>query len=239
MIRTASLVVLVGLLASLAAGCSSGSTTPASDFVTRVPWTTDETLTYRLVDRAGKEIGSATLTVDLRDGETELIQRFSSGANTDDVSVMVESRSLKPISSKRVIASATNREELEVTYSEAGALIRQGDKQSGLTVPEHAYDNDTSLFIWRTLAFAEGFKARYITVITNRRSRQDVELHVLGRETVTVPAGRFSAWRLEIRSSNAKQTAWYADSASMPLLRYDNDRGVIFELTSRPASLAP
>jgi hypothetical protein len=101
-------------------------------------------------------------------------------------------------------------------------------------VPEHAYDNDTSLFLWRTLPFADGYEASYVTIITNRRNRQDVVLNVRGKETVTVPAGTFECWRLEISTENARQIAWYADTPSRPLVKYDNDRAVIFELTSKP-----
>lgn len=97
-------------------------------------------------------------------------------------------------------------------------------------MPEHAYDNDTSLFLWRTVPFEEGYQARYVTVITNRRNRQTVEITVRGRERVEVAAGSFNAWRVEIRTANARQVAWYADTASRTLLRYDNGIGMVFEL---------
>ena len=79
-----------------------------------------------------------------------------------------------------------------MTYSKDGALIKDGDKQSGISVPDHAYDNDASLFIWRTLPFAEGYQGKYVTMITNRRTRQEVTLKVRGKETVRVPAGEFT-----------------------------------------------
>jgi hypothetical protein len=118
-----------------------------------------------------------------------------------------------------------------VEYTEDGALIKQGDeKQSGLSVPEFSYDNDTSLFLWRTLPFAEGYEGSYTTIITNHRARQKVNLHVVGLESVTVPAGTFEAWRLVITTSNARQTAWFANTPERELVRYDNDRDLIFEL---------
>ena len=58
-----------------------------------------------------------------------------------------------------------------------GVLIKHNDeKQTGLSVPEHSYDNDTSLFLWRTLPFAIGYEGRYTTIITNFRARQTVDL---------------------------------------------------------------
>jgi hypothetical protein len=46
-----------------------------------------------------------------------------------------------------------------------------------------------------------------------------------------VPAGTFEAWRLEIRSEDGSQEAWYADTATRPLVRYDNG-SLMFELLS-------
>jgi hypothetical protein len=177
-------------------------------------------------------LGDATLIVGRDGANTVLIQKFKSGSNTDETSVTADSQTLKPISSKRVVESSEDREEVSVTYTEAGALIQQGDRQSGLSVPEHAYDNDESLFLWRTIDFRPDYLASYVTIIANRRSRQTVELRVVGREMVTVPAGQFQAWRLEIRTANARQTAWYSDTPGRQLLKYNNDRGMIFELTS-------
>jgi hypothetical protein len=127
-----------------------------------------------------------------------------------------------------------DEERIDVEYTADGARITQNedeDTTTGLSVPEYSYDNDTSLFLWRTLPFEEGYEGSYTTIITNHRARQKVNLSVTGIESVTVPAGTFEAWRLEITTSNARQIAWYATTPDRKLLRYDNDRNVIFELT--------
>jgi hypothetical protein len=203
------------------------------DVVAVIPWGPDESLEYVLRER-GREVAGGTLSVRVEGAQTRLSQRYASGANRDEIDVLVDSTTLKPISSRRVITEANDEETLEVTYTEEGALIRQGERQSGLSVPEHAYDNDSSLFLWRTIDFREGYEARYITIITNRRSRQTIELKVTGKEEVTVPAGTFTAWRVEIEGANANQVAWYADTPARTLVKYDNDRGTIFELKAPP-----
>ena len=219
--------------------CSSGrSGPPASDVVGTPPWPEDEIMTYQLVDDDGKQLAVGRLIVEVSQatGQTTLRQRFESETTEDSIDVVVDSRTLKPVSSRREIINDNPDDEdlIEVMYTEAGASVTIGDRQTGLSVPEHAYDNDSSLFLWRTLPFAEGYEGSYVTVITNRRSRQDVVLSVPRKETVTVPAGTFDCWRLEIATENARQVAWYADTPTRPLIRYDNDRDVIFELTSRP-----
>jgi hypothetical protein len=184
------------------------------------------------VDDDGTELGEAVLGVDIEDGGTRLWQEFIAEEAEDRTSVLVDSGTLKPISSEREIQEPDGDEEvIEVEYTEDGALIRQGDRQSGLSVPEHSYDNDTSLFLWRTLPFEEGYEASYITIITNFRSSQKVNLRVVRLESVTVPAGTFEAWRLVITTSNARQIAWFANTPERQLVRYDNDRDLVFELT--------
>lgn len=207
---------------------------PKSDVVSSIPWLGDESVTYLVKSKSGAELGHQVLAIAKRGSQSELSQRFSGSETTDNSSVIVEATTLKPASAKREINAKDDTRVIETTYSEAGALIKDGDKQSGLSVPEHSYDNDTSLFLWRTLAFAPNYEAAYTTIITNRRSKQDVTLKVIGRETVKVVAGEFQAWRLEIKAGGAKQTAWYADTPTRPLVKYDNDNGLIFELEKLP-----
>jgi hypothetical protein len=179
-------------------------------------------------------VGQGTLSIRIEGLTTRLSQSYSDGANSDEASVVVDSATLKPVSATRTITSATDKDELSVNYTSDGALIKHGDRQSGLTVPEHSYDNDTSLFLWRTVKFEPGFTTAYVSIITNRRDRHDVELRVIGKEQVSVAAGQFAAWRIEIESDNATQTAWYADTPARHLLKYDNDRGTTFELKRLP-----
>jgi hypothetical protein len=219
----------------LTVDCGGGdSGPPPSDIVATIPWRGNENLSYVLKNGEGEVIGRGQLLVVAvgvaPSDTTNLAQLFESESNRDESSVAVDSRTLKPKESKRTIVTPDGTDTVEVSYSAEGALIKHGDKQSGLRVPEHAYDNDTSLFLWRTIDFREGYEASYVTIITNRRNSQTVRLRVLGKETVRVPAGEFQAWKLEIRTSNAKQTAWFADTPTRTLLKYDNDRNTVFEL---------
>jgi hypothetical protein len=175
-----------------------------------------------------------------RDGDTYVLTtRYESpNGNSDTTTVTVDANTLKPRSSLRLIENDNPDDEdrIEVKYTEDSAVITtgEGDKQTGLSLEEHSYDNDSSLFLWRTIAFAEGYESSYITVITNRRTDQQVILRVPGKETVKVPAGEFTAWRIDIITSNARQIAWYADTPARPLVKYDNDRGTVWQLTEAP-----
>jgi hypothetical protein len=226
-----ALVLLLALVASCGGG---GKDVPASDVVSALPWKSGESAVYVLKNKKGETVGKTTLSVSTSGSNVELVQDFANDTATDVSTVVADSTTLKPVSATRKIKNPKDTRELVTTYSKDGALIKDGDKQSGISVPEHAYDNDASLVIWRTLAFAEGYQAKYITIITNQRTKQEVTLKVTRKETVRVPAGEFTAWRLEIAADEANQVAWIADTPSRPLVRYDNDHGLIFELEKAP-----
>ena len=229
----AALLLLVAPILLFA--CTSEPDIDTLDVVSTIPWPANgERFEYRLVDGDGKEQGTGLLLTSPEGANSRLHATFQSGSSTDTSTVIVNGQTLKPISSTREIKTDDDDELIEVTYTDQGAVIKQGDKQSGMSVPEHSYDNDSSLWLWRTIDFKEDYESAYITLITNRRSRQTVVLEVTGKESVTVPAGTFDAWRLEIRTANARQVAWIADTPRRTLVKYDNDRNLIFELTSAP-----
>jgi hypothetical protein len=203
--------------------------------VSAVPWRSSESAVYVLKSKdKGEVVGRTTLGIAPSGSNVALSQSFANDTATDASTVVADSQTLKPVSATRKIKNPKDDRELVVTYSKDGALIKDGDKQSGISVPEHAYDNDASLFIWRTLPFEDGYQGKYVTMITNRRTKQEVTLKVRGKETVRVPAGEFTAWRLEIAADDAKQVAWIADTPARTLVRYDNDNGLIFELEKAP-----
>ncbi len=230
--RAAFVALAVAAVFPFVLACGGGSAVKTTDIVSTVPWPQTESLTYVLKDKSsGKVVGNEVLSIAQDGTNTALSQRFS-GATSDETSVIVDPKTLKPISGRRVIVSGSDRQELETTYSNGDVLIKEGAKQSGLKVPDNSYDNDTSLFLWRTLDFQNGYSAAYNTIITNQRSRQTVQLSVTSPENVSVQAGQFQAWHVTIKTENAKQSAWYADTPTRPLVKYDNG-SLIFELESQ------
>ena len=228
--------------------CTSEPDVDTQNIATIIPWSTaGESLEYRLVDGNGRQLGTGTLTVAQAGTNFELGAHFESETTNDTTKVIVRHQDIKPLTSTRQIITKDDEELIEVTYSDKEtdpactvepprgcATIKRGGQQTGMSVPEHSYDNDSSLWLWRTIDLKEGYEAGYVTVITNRRDSDIVLLRVTGKESVTVPAGTFNAWRLEIRTANARQVAWIADTPRRTLLKYDNDRNLIFELTSAP-----
>jgi hypothetical protein len=110
-----------------------------------------------------------------------------------------------------------------ITFDRAGGVARYtnfGKPGGEVEVPEDVHDPLSVLFAVRYGPPLLAGERRAIPVTDGRRL-VDVDVHVVGQETVGVPAGRFQAWRLEPetgdlggvfqRSRNSRLEVWLAD----------------------------
>lgn len=221
-------------LALLASSCADESVV-TQDIVSAIPWPDHERAEYVLLDRDGEdERGQGTLEVTLRGNEYEFGLRFSGGGSSDESLVTVDATTLKPLTARRELTGDRNitiEAEFDAAEQEVRIVeIEDGDERE---IPrrldkEHYHESDSSLFVWRTIDFREGYEAAYYAVLANQGGTQRlVRLRVVGKEGVTVPAGTFDAWRLEIYTSDVRQIAWYADTPEHALVQYDNSRDLL------------
>ncbi len=187
----------------------------------------------------GDEVkGSGLLRIESRNGEFRFTQEFESEEFRDEVVAVADKETLQPQSVQRLIEGPEGERRWQVEYEGGTAVVMQrsedGERRDELTVPTRSYDSWTDVFLWRTIDFREGYEATYADVLSATLTKPQVitqTLKVTGKETVEVPAGSFEAWRLEIRSSDGTQRAWYADTEEQTLVRYDNGN-LVFELLS-------
>lgn len=216
--------------AFLLAGCLEAKLVPTQDLPLSPPWQAPESLEYVLLDRnKGDEVGRGTLEVAERDGRFELSQKFRNDKDDyDNSAVLVDRTTLKPISGTRDRLVDDERKRLRSEYDAAENVVTiiemsdDGERPVPHRLKSDYYDNDTSLFLWRALDFAEGFTANYHTVVTGSGEQPVLHLKVTRKERITVPAGTFDTWRLEIKGQDRNQVAWYADTPGHPLVQYDN-----------------
>jgi len=224
----------------LLAACSGGSDElVAQDVLSEIPWSVPETTQYRLLHDDDTK-GSGELKIAMQDGALVLTQNFDipDQSITDTIRVEADPQNLRPEIVQRTIDGPEGKRECKATYSGNEVTVVQQAKDENLTDrlagPGQHYDSWSDLFLWRTLKFFEDEELRYVDVLTCSLTKPDllaVVLKVKSREEVTVPAGTFQAWRLEIRSGGRTQKAWYADDAAQTLVRYDNG-DLVFELES-------
>jgi hypothetical protein len=238
-------VVLAGCLL-LTAGCGGDENADISTggpVLGEIPWRDGETAVYRVLD-GDEEIGSAGLSIGCNGASGALAGtcvfaqafEFPDRDITDEVLAVADVATLKPRRVTRTVDGPDGKRTWEATYDGSAVTVEQADENDERTdeldVPQDHYDTWTDLFLWRTLDFSEGYEGKYTGVVTADFSKPDVitiALKVTGLEEVSVPAGTFSAWRLEIRSGGRTQKAWIADNAERTLLRYDNTE-IVFEL---------
>jgi hypothetical protein len=214
--------------------------------VENVPFEAPEAYRYAFLDR-DEELGAVILSVEDADGSLLLTTRtFDDEGNEDRAEVVVDPATLKPRTSLRNIVDPDTRVVADSryvredgddivyieqrTYRPATAEEPDSQRSNPLRLREHFYDNDSSLFIWRTIPFVEGHEVTYTTVIANRRNMQDVTLRVVGQERVQTRAGEFDAWYVEIEAGGKTQHAWFATTDDHRLLVYNNEgRVFIYE----------
>jgi hypothetical protein len=226
----------LGALA-LAAACAYADQIETQDVVSVVPWPDQERAEYRILDRKTEEQTLEGALFVERDGDRYTLNlSFSGEPGTDESTVVVDATTLKPISVRR----EQHADEVRIVdgeYDATEGVLQITDRSGGderavpLRLKDHYYDNESSLFIWRTLPFADEYVASYYTVLASQNTQLVVTLHARGKEEVTVPAGTFQCWKLEVETDNRLQVVWIADTPERPVVRYDNSRQ-IFELTS-------
>jgi hypothetical protein len=232
------------LLPAAATACASTTSGPQrSDIVTQIPWTAPETHTYELREN-NKPKATTTLSI-AKDGDAfVLTQRTTDDAgNSDEAVTKVDAATLKPISAVHTVidkdqkrVSDASYEDVEKdcsskrvvkikqsTYKPSDAAEPDSTRSNPLCVPEHAYDNDSSLFIWRTLKFEKGYTVTYTTVFSNRRDTQTVTLKVGDKTTMKTPAGDIESWVVDLSADQVTQRAWFATTQDHKLVAYQNE----------------
>ena len=223
----------------LLASCSGSDELVAQDVLSQIPWSTPETAHYRLLHDDDTK-GSGELKIAMKDGAVVLAQTFDIPDQkiADTVQLQADAQNLRPKVVQRTIDGPEGKRDCTATYEENSVTVEQQAKdesrRDNLSVPAQHYDSWSDLFLWRTLKFFENEELKYVDVLTCSLTKPDllpVVLQVKSVEEVSVPAGKFQAWRLEIRSGGRTQKAWYADDAAHTLVRYDNG-DLVFELES-------
>ncbi len=236
--RAVLLIATLSLAGLTLAGCKSETASLSGEaIVSDIPWPAREEAHYRLMD-GDDEKGSGVLTIDSEGGRVTFRQAFESENFKDETEASADSATMEPQSVRRVIDGPEGKRRWEVEYKDAAASVVQksedDERTDDLSLPTRSYDSWTDVFLWRTIDFRDGYEANYSDVLSATLARPQVisqTVRVKGKETVEVPAGKFKAWRLEIRSDDGSQEAWYADTATRPLVRYDNG-SLRFELLS-------
>lgn len=243
--RLRALLAIAAILL-ISAACVGGSATDGtSNVVHDAPFEVGERLVYDLVGNDGSVVGQGTLSVVAWGDSLELTQSYREVVDgalsdvVDRVAVRADVRLLPHTLSRAVTSdgrddSYTSQYNIDATTGRAGSVtfasVEDGESsEKTIDVAGSYYDNETSLWLWRTLDFAEEYEARYVSVNHLDRSLQTVILRVIDQQEIEVPAGVFQTWRLQVRNGRATRTAWVNVLAPHEIVQWDNS-SLIFRL---------
>jgi len=233
--RALRLLLPLALLAGFA--CTT-SDLVSNDIVAGMPWVGPETSKYRVLDD-DKEVGTLRMTIEEEGGDSLRLGQafdFPDKGFVNKATVVVDAASLQPQSTSYRIEGPEGNLQCDAEYDGSKATVHRvgedGARTDELDVPRVAYDSWSDLLLWRTIEFSNGYSVEYTDILSctlDRTQKLGVKLTVKDREEVTVPAGTFEAWRLEVDSGGETQKAWFTTDAERRLVKYDNGRQV-FEL---------
>lgn len=190
------------------------------------PWKDGDKASYDVVDRSGTKLGTSVFEF-AADGEAWVVSFVEKVASLDQAGkVRVEASTLRPLGEEKTLRVPGTDATVNLSYKngklEINAVVNGQNKQASLDVPADALENDQLLMTLRALRFAEGYEGRYTNVVGQNALKVNTTVRVKGKEEVTVPAGTFQTWRVELDFVQARQTVWYQLDAPHNMVQYDN-----------------
>ena len=235
----------VALLGVLLAACSSSARVAETDsVVSQVPFIDRERYDYSLIDRDGVVVGTGTFTTN-RDGDAWLLTQTytdTNGVAVDESQVVVDAGTLQPRSTERVIVRDGETEVVTGAYEtdpDGGRTVQTsivthtrdgGERERTIDINAYDYEDQSSLWLWRTLALEEGIDVRYTTVDPREGGRVTANIVQVDRQMLETPFGlTYDTWVLQIRTGRETVNVWVHVNPPHEVVRFDNGR-LFFEL---------
>jgi hypothetical protein len=240
----------VALLAVAASACSSDADLPSTRVFKAPPWQGAERYTYDLRDQGDKLNGTCELktTPEKAPGQTFLEHLCGTpDGDRDDRNVTVDSQTLTPTGGSRTIFDAGKNKTTtftsvytppSVTFKadEAGKVhnterdLPKATKDS----PDPGYYDDESLFwVIRGVPLEKGWEGAYDDVNASNGRIFSATIRVEATESVEVPAGKFTAWKIRLDTNSVTQYFW-VDAAAPHAVVQAAIESITYKLT--PAS---
>lgn len=233
--RLAIVSLLIGLIGAIGVACGSETNfDDPQDPVSQIAWPDFERLHYDMLDQTDTMLGTLVIETERQDDLYQLSLQFSlateDGPVTDVVTIWVDAKSLQPIRYERQAESAE-----ETLTAEADYRVNAGGELSArITVDEDgevteetveagvfAFDNDSSAWLWRTLAFRQDLELTYRSVNVIQRRSQLVQVAVRGQDTLRGPEGDVVVWQVVATPGVEVSRAWYEIDPPHRLVRWD------------------
>lgn len=249
----AAAAAAIAMLALGLSACGGGASPKIVKVFSAVPWKGNETANYNLVNHGGNLTGTCQLNtrVDTKPGQTTLEQLCTSagenapGRYTDDSTAIVDSQTLRPLNATRTTSDTQKgtRTTFSSTYSATEVKFRADDngtlhganrdlpKPSDKSPDPGYYDDVEFMWLMRGVTLQKGWEGAYIDVNAGTGGLVTARIKVDDQEKVTVPAGTYTTWKVQLSTSSVTQFFWI-DASSPHLVIQAIVEDTTYKLTS-------
>ena len=184
------------------------------------PWQDGERLHLRVILPGGPTAYDQRITIQRSEWEGKPVWRFDnriSGMADAHSYVYVDPETFRPIFSHWYHSRLGDA---DAWFNAESVTIKYKGKSESLVIEPDGvvYDNDQTLCLMRQLPFEVGksWKIKVLPILTGQVV--ELEVAVADRETVSVPAGEFECYKLDMQP--LKQTLWFSVDAPHYLVKY-------------------
>jgi hypothetical protein len=228
------------LLAFLLVACNRVEIQPLT--FAQTPWLAGEVSQYQITDVNGQPAGTAQFTIEQGEEQEQdgwSIQREIAAQGSNEVVTVELNSVLRPITSTLVRTGGQQRvqESVKATYDSGRVEMELTTAQNVTTyqrvnITSDARDGWVLLPVLRALPLADRYATRINSFVPILGRMDTFTVSVVGSEQVTVPAGTFTTYKVELSARDHKTTAWFSHDAPHVLVKYvdGRNRGT-FELT--------
>ena len=236
------------LLIAVASACSGDSNPTISKVFKAPPWQSAERYTYDLRDQGNKLSGTCELktTPEKEPGKT-LLEHLCGNpdGDRDDRNVTVDSKTLMPFGGSRAIFDSKKKTTTTFTSTYTPPKVTFKADENGNVhnterdlptpdkdSPDPGYYDDESLFwVVRGVPLEKGWEGTYDDVNASNGRIFTATIKVEATETVEVPAGKFTAWRIRLDTNSVTQFFWVDEAAPHAVLEATIE-SITYKLTS-------
>lgn len=207
-------------------------------------WKDGETTTYAVIVK-GDTIGKSIYEINhVKEGyKIDVFTEVESGGKrTSDHSVVaVEKNTLKPLKEEREIKTSGGVYSVDADYTRKSVKIKlktpMGEKSTEIPLSGNFFDNEVITMLLRNIPFEEGFTAKITSVVPLSATSVPIEINVLGKQKINVPAGKFASRKINLKFAGREVNIWYNEKSPREMLKYEDKQGsILMVLLSKKTS---
>ncbi len=240
--RRGAVILFAAVMAALVMTACSGQATPQPLRFGPAPWQTGEQHTLSITTADGQPGGVVTYLLTAGADETGapewVLERSVNSLGLEElITVKMSDAGFRPKSAYLERSDRDGAESVDAQYNSGQVDMELTTKRNVTTVqrvsvPSDARDIVTMPMILRGLPLAQGYATQMNFFLPIAAQLERATVRVTGEAEITVPAGTFQTWAVDVDTGDAVSKLWFAQAAPHQLIKYQDGRNkAVFELS--------